>query len=212
MARLTEEERRELMLLNRTINYSKIEELARVKGRVIDIPVHKSSYILLSSNLFNEASSERRWADLWQKDGATGFFYGNTNSNKAYFFVLESNVPEEFRQFVALHEYIEWTFSPPAGVYASPEDNPHASASEFEIRSVFQRGKYFSLKYLSWLPDEFFEQIDPNFFKRKDKSKMSGLELCRETVRLLSAIRYTSAKTWLRSFPWLRKVNKKREK
>ena len=205
MKNLTESEDRELCKLQYSVDYQKIEELAKKAGRLL--PVKNNNYVLLSPALFKEGSGERRWAELWERCGGTGFFHSNQDSSKVYAFILEKNVPEDFREFVAQHELSEPWYIPPAGVDdTSIGEHAHAFAAEQELIEVFEKGKEFAIRYVSWLPEDYFEQIEPG--ASRNIKPGSGLEMLAEVVELLCSIGLYRQSMWLRDFPWLREAKK----
>jgi hypothetical protein len=71
--------------------------------------------------------------------------------------------------------------------------------------NVFLKGKEFSLKYMSWLPDEYFENAKPDFFKERKRNDMNPLEL---TINFIEIIASFGKEDWIKDFPWLKENEK----
>ena len=84
--------------------------------------------------------------------------------------------------------------------FTPPEIDAHRFACEVELMNLFLRGKEFSLKYISWVPDEYFENADPDFLKKNQRDSLSPLELTVNFLRVISG----SEEDWVKDYSWLK--------
>lgn len=227
MSILSEREQKEFRDLDNRISSRKVYDWAKSEGKLKEVDIEyrlifdikKGQYLVLSQEMFPSYQHEvRRWVELMEKDGDTGYcswdYFGR---NHPCPFVIGKNVPEEFQGYVAIHEIFEGEVLPIAtssyqdhrysaaeeGVdieLTPPEIDAHRFACEVELMNVFLGGEKFSLRYISWVPDAYFENADPDFLKKYQRDNMSPLELTVNFLRVISG----SERKWVEKYAWLK--------
>lgn len=211
---LPKQEQEEFKKLNSVINSRAVYDWAKSQGNLTEVNIkyglvyniEKGEYLVLSQDLLprNELDA-RRWIELMEKDNTTGYcscdFLG---INHPCAFIIGKNIPKEFQDYVAIHEIFEGEDLPRSfdsyqthmcrtsedGIdfkLPPPEISSHRFAYQIELMNVFLKGKDFSLKYMSWVPNEYFENADPDFFKERKRNDMNPLELTANFIELIAS-------------------------
>jgi|GEM_PF-2856531 len=228
MSFLTEKETKEFEYLNKKISSRKVYEWIKSQEKLKDVKIqyreifdiNNGQYAPLSQDIFPSDEHEfRRWVELMEKGGDTGYCsWDRLGLNDPCPFVIAENVPEEFQGYVGIHEIFEGKILPIATnsyqdhmfrasemgsdikLLTPPSIDAHRFASKIELANVFLRGEDFSLRYLNWAPDAYFQNADPYFFKDRQRTDMNVLEL---TVNFLETLGI-SQERWGKEFPWLK--------
>lgn len=155
-----------------------------------------------------------RFAELAKKCGMTGFHVDDI------YFIVDDNVPEDFRKHVLFHEIKESRLHGvgEAGImdvasHMNSEDAakyiedgmdfalryPHIKGCEVEIASIFYRGEEFARRYAQWLletngepddPTTFFNQAIPGFLSRNGRLERPPLDVLVEFLVALGHDNY----------------------
>ena len=223
---LTEQELEELGTLQQSFDHRQIFLRAQERGKVRKIPMkynpEGAEYALLSQDLASlDEPDLRRYFSLLEQNRVTGFCMSSLYGGEGQSFVIERNVPLELQPFVALHEIQETTVTPIIHnsnrdhMYLAeergekfehpqePEEEAHCWACEVELRELFSKGRELAIKYAQWLPNEYFTNADSNFFNKRDRAKISPLEL---VLELIDTITIERREGWIKEFPWLEEV------
>lgn len=227
MAALSKKEQEEFKHLDSIISSRKVYDWAKSEGKLKEVDINyrlifdikKGQYLILSQELFPQNQHDvRRWVELMEKDRVTGYCScDRMGLDDSCPFIIGKNVPEEFQGYVAIHEIFEGEVLPMSissyqerrydaaergfdTKLTPPEIDAHRFACEVELMNVFLRGKEFSLKYTSWLPDAYFENADPDFLRKNQRDSMNQLELTVNFLRIISG----SEEEWVEKYPWLK--------
>lgn len=104
-------------------------------------------------------------------------------------FVIASHVPEEFRDYVGLHETIESRMS-------GKDNENHGTACKVELEEVFKEPTQFVERYARWLlsivkkdkpGNNYFDRAIPGFLEYAKKRNLGPLELLIDFKKSLDA-------------------------
>ncbi len=215
---LKQQELEELKNLQCSFNHDVIFHRAGKRGRVREVSDDynggKYLYALLSVDLANpDELYLKRYLELMEKRKVTGFCMARSYDD-GNAFVMEKNVPLEFQPPVALHEIAEARSLPSIYEFIKekemlgiefptsydPKIEAHKEACGTDLPNVFLKGKEFSLRYIKWLPNDYFTNADTHFFEGRDRNKMNTLELI---LQLIDVVEFFGRDFYTKKFSWL---------